>query len=134
YDLVEKRGDNKTIAIVRLEQFYPFPAKLLEQTLEQYSKAKEWFWVQEESLNMGGWSFVEPRLRTLGWQLKYVGRDTSASPATGSRQVHQREQKELVEAAFRSTGPHLVRSTGDGQARPRSGDSVILRAGAAPAR
>jgi 2-oxoglutarate dehydrogenase E1 component len=135
YELLEKRGDNKTIAIVRLEQFYPFPAKVLEQTLQQYSKAKEFFWVQEESLNMGGWFFVEPRLRTLGWPLKYVGRDTSASPATGSRQVHLREQRELVEAAFRSSGPHLVRSTADGQqAKPRSGDSVILRPDAAQLR
>jgi 2-oxoglutarate dehydrogenase E1 component len=83
---------------------------------------------------MGGWSFVEPRLRALGNQLKYVGRDTSASPATGSHLIHLREQRELVEAAFRSAGPHLVRAGGDGQARPRSGDSVILRPGAAPAR
>jgi len=59
---------------------------------------------------MGAWYFVEPRLRAMGFRLKYVGRDASASPATGSRQVHLREQKELVEAALRGQAPHLVRS------------------------
>ena len=49
---------------------------------------------------MGGWSFVEPRLRALGCAVEYVGRDASASPATGSHHVHVREQKELVEAAL----------------------------------
>jgi len=136
YDLLEKRGEqgSKEIAILRLEQFYPFPAQMLERTLARYRKAKEWVWVQEESLNMGGWAFVEPRLRAVGFQLKYVGRDTSASPAAGSRLVHLREQRELVEAAFRSAAPHLVRSATDGQAKPKSGDSVILRPGAAPVR
>jgi 2-oxoglutarate dehydrogenase E1 component len=66
-------------------------------------------WVQEESQNMGGWSFVEPRLRALlGHEVHYVGRDASASPATGSRQVHVREQKELIEDAIRKTGTHVV--------------------------
>jgi 2-oxoglutarate dehydrogenase E1 component len=136
YDLLEKRNEqeSKEVAILRLEQFYPFPAQLVERTLARYRKAKEWVWVQEESLNMGGWSFVEPRFRALGCPLKYVGRDTSASPASGSRLVHLREQRELVEAAFRSPAPHLVRSATDGQAKPKSGDSVILRPGAAQAR
>ena len=61
---------------------------------------REWVWVQEESQNMGGWSFVEPRLRALGFPFEYVGRDASASPATGSHHVHEREQTELVEAAL----------------------------------
>ena len=136
YDLTEKRNEqeSKEIAILRLEQFYPFPAQLVERTLARYRKAKEWVWVQEESLNMGGWAFVEPRFRALGCPLKYVGRDTSASPASGSRQVHLREQRELVEAAFRSPAPHLVRSATDGQAKPKSGDSVIMRPGAAQVR
>jgi 2-oxoglutarate dehydrogenase E1 component len=136
YDLVEKRGEGqgKEIAILRLEQFYPFPAQMLERVLARYRKAKDYVWVQEESLNMGGWAFVEPRLRALGCPLKYVGRDTSASPATGSRLIHLREQRELVEAALGAPAPHLVRSSGDGQAKPKSGDSVILRPGVAQAR
>ena len=56
--------------------------------------------MQEESQNMGGWTFMEPRLRAMGFAVEYVGRDASASPATGSLQVHKREQEELVEAAI----------------------------------
>jgi 2-oxoglutarate dehydrogenase E1 component len=129
YDLVEKRAEQqrKDVAILRVEQLYPFPAATLQKFLERYRKAREFVWVQEESLNMGGWSFVDPRLRGLGIQPEYVGRDSSASPATGSRQVHLREQRELVEAALASPAPHLVRSTPDGKRSPTSGDSVILR-------
>ena len=67
---------------------------------------------------MGGWSFMSPRLRDLmGFDYEYVGRDASASPATGSRQVHLREQKELVEAAIKGEAPHLVRAARDGRGR-----------------
>jgi 2-oxoglutarate dehydrogenase E1 component len=86
--------------------------------LSRYVHAQEWVWVQEESQNMGGWTFVEPRLRALGYPVEYVGRDASASPATGSSKIHVREQKELVEAAIRSAVPHLVRAVRpDGQKR-----------------
>ena len=131
YDLLEKRQSVKIedVAIIRLEQFYPFPLQMLERTLARYRKAKDWVWVQEESLNMGGWTFVEQRLRAMNIPVKYAGRDTSASPATGSRQVHVREQRELVEAAFAGPVPHLVRSVGgDGQPKYKSGDSMALRA------
>jgi 2-oxoglutarate dehydrogenase E1 component len=112
YDLLELRDDQETgeVAIIRVEQFYPFPHQMLERALARYRKAKEWVWVQEESMNMGGWTFMEPRLRVMGYEVKYVGRDASASPATGSRQIHLREQRELVEAAVTGTVPHLVRA------------------------
>lgn len=134
YDLVEQRAKNRVddVAILRIEQFYPFPAQQLERTLSRYRKAKEWVWAQEESLNMGAWTFLDPRLRALGLQVKYVGRDSSASPATGSRLVHLREQKELVDAALTAPAPHLVRALGDSSAKFKSGDSVILQP--APAR
>jgi 2-oxoglutarate dehydrogenase E1 component len=60
---------------------------------------------------------MDPRLRALGYAAEYVGRDASASPATGSRQVHLREQKELVEAAIRLPVPHLVRAAPKGNGR-----------------
>jgi 2-oxoglutarate dehydrogenase E1 component len=61
---------------------------------------------------MGGWTFMAPRLRELtGHDFDYVGRDASASPATGSHHVHEREQAELVEAAIGAPVPHLVTST-----------------------
>jgi 2-oxoglutarate dehydrogenase E1 component len=59
--------------------------------------------VQEESQNMGGWAFAEPRVRAMGFPIQYVGRDASASPATGSHHVHEREQKLLVDGAFAPT-------------------------------
>jgi 2-oxoglutarate dehydrogenase E1 component len=116
YDLLEKTTELKAndIAIVRVEQFYPCPADAIRQTISRYRKLKELVWAQEESLNMGAWGFMEPRLRLQGFEVVYVGRDASASPATGSHSVHKREQKELVEAAFGATGPYLVRSTAIG--------------------
>jgi 2-oxoglutarate dehydrogenase E1 component len=84
----------------------------------RYRKAKDWVWVQEESLNMGAWTFMEPRLRAMEYPVKYVGRDASASPATGSHLVHAREQKELVEAAVVKAVPHLVRAAGSVPSSP----------------
>ena len=107
-------ADDTDAAVVRLEQFYPFPEEQLRRVLVRYRKAREWVWAQEESQNMGGWSFVEPRLRAMGYETVYVGRDASASPATGSRQIHLREQRELIEAAFNAKGQHLVRASGPG--------------------
>src|SRR5439155_20255649 len=100
-----------SVVILRVEQFYPFPSALLERILNRYSRGHaDMVWVQEESHNMGGWSFVEPRLRALGFEIKYVGRDDSASPATGSLEIHKREQRELIRAAFHSKGTHCVSS------------------------
>ncbi len=122
YDLLEQcealasgasggRKSPEPVAIIRLEQLYPFPEEQLLQVLAPYRKAAEWAWVQEESQNMGAWTFIEPRLRELlGRPVAYVGRDASASPATGSLFVHQREQAELLEAALAGPLPHLVRS------------------------
>jgi 2-oxoglutarate dehydrogenase E1 component len=119
YDLSERRTEDekRESALVRVEQFYPFPEELLKRTLGRYRRAETWVWAQEESQNMGGWSFVEPRLRALGYNVEYVGRDASASPATGSYKVHVREQKELVEAALFGPVPHLVRAAPGGRKR-----------------
>jgi 2-oxoglutarate dehydrogenase E1 component len=128
YELLEHRAKQqaKEVALVRVEQFYPFPAELLREILSQYRKAKEWVWVQEESMNMGGWTFIEPRLRALGWPVVYVGRDESASPATGSRRLHLVEQTELVDAALGGPIPHLVRGMVDG--RPKAeGESGLIK-------
>ena len=124
YDLVDRRTQkaNEEVAIVRLEQLYPFPDAELRQIFSRYKVAREWVWVQEESQNMGGWSFAEPRLRALGYSFDYVGRDASASPATGSLKVHKQEQAELVEAALGSPVPHLVGATRNGVATPKVGE------------
>jgi 2-oxoglutarate dehydrogenase complex dehydrogenase (E1) component-like enzyme len=108
YDLVaeNKKQTGSSIAIVRVEQFYPFPKNLLVTELSRFSSAADVRWVQEEPQNMGGWSFVEPRLlRMLGatQTLRYIGRPPSASPATGSHTIHQMEQQRLVREAFVSS-------------------------------
>jgi 2-oxoglutarate dehydrogenase E1 component len=112
YDLIARRaevGSQREVAVVRLEQLYPWPADELKLVLDRYRSAREWVWVQEESQNMGAWTFVAPRLRELlGVEIPYVGRDASASPATGSKAVHDREQAEVVEAAVGAAVPHLV--------------------------
>jgi 2-oxoglutarate dehydrogenase E1 component len=124
WDLVDQRAkENKAVVIVRLEQFYPFPADALLRILNKYPRGHaDVVWVQEESHNMGGWFFVEPRLRQLGFDIKYIGRDDSASPATGSLEIHQREQRELVRAAFNGHAPHLVAAyePSDFDAKPTS--------------
>jgi 2-oxoglutarate dehydrogenase E1 component len=119
YELLERRTQEEggEVALVRVEQFYPLPEEPLRQALARYRKAKEFIWAQEESQNMGAWTFMEPRLRALGYPVEYVGRDASASPATGSRQVHLREQKEVVEAAIRLPAPHVVGPAPNGRER-----------------
>ena len=112
YNLVAQREASKKtkdVAIIRLEQLYPWPADALKAALGRYKAAREWVWCQEESQNMGAWSFVAPRLRELSKQdFQYVGRDASASPATGSHTIHDREQDELVKAAIGAAIPYLV--------------------------
>jgi 2-oxoglutarate dehydrogenase E1 component len=131
YDLVEQREADRAqdVAIVRVEQLYPMNEELLVRALMRYRRATEFVWVQEESQNNGGGWFLEPRLRALGYAVEYVGRDASASPATGSQAVHKREQKEIAEAAIRGTVPHVVRAASCIIPRPRPGAAAD---GAAP--
>jgi 2-oxoglutarate dehydrogenase E1 component len=105
YDLMaeHEKGHNGRVAILRLEQFYPFPQTLLQQWMSVYTKAEEIFWTQEEPQNMGGWNFMRPRLEALAkgrMEVRYVGRSPSASPATGSYTIHQLEQAQLVKEAL----------------------------------
>jgi len=102
YELFQRLQDLKSpdISIIRLEQFYPFPHKQLEEVVAEYSRAKEWYWVQEEPRNMGGWDFVRSRLASLVHKhLKYVGRDEAASPATGFHNLYKRQQAAIIEDA-----------------------------------
>lgn len=109
-DLFAERDRRKTdqVAIIRLEQIYPWPEEQLRGILAKYRRAIEWKWVQEESQNNGAWFFVDPRLRQMGIPIEYVGRDASASPATGSNYIHQHEQALLVEQAFTASGSSAV--------------------------
>jgi 2-oxoglutarate dehydrogenase E1 component len=105
YDLVEereRRGDDRT-AIVRIEQLYPRPTEAAREVLGRYEKARSVRWVQEESRNRGGWSFVHEWLSDLidRPRIEYVGRPASASPASGSHQEHKAQLEEFLEQAFK---------------------------------
>jgi 2-oxoglutarate dehydrogenase E1 component len=104
YALKDERDKRKApVAIVRLEQLYPFPTEQLKEILARYPNAAEVRWVQEEPENMGAWTFIHARMHRLqrdDMKLSHVARYESASPATGSSQVHAQEQEELMEAAF----------------------------------
>ncbi len=104
YDLELARQDARDlkVAVVRLEQFYPFPAERLKEIFASYENATQIFWTQEEPQNMGGWTFVESRLEKIkgDLNLRYVGRIASASPATGSYAIHNLEQEKIVNDAL----------------------------------
>ena len=106
YDFIEarKQSEERVVAVVRLEQLYPFPLQILRDTLAKYPNAKDLVWAQEEPQNMGGWTFIHERLENLLSSCEralYIGRSPSASPATGSYSIHQNEQAALVEAALK---------------------------------
>jgi 2-oxoglutarate dehydrogenase E1 component len=105
YDLLVERERRKTsdVAIVRLEQYYPYPEWHIARVLDGYSKAREICWVQEEPENMGAWPFLRhriPQAMPFGRAIRYVGRPESASPATGSARTHRTEQAAIVAAAL----------------------------------
>lgn len=105
----EKAGIND-IAIIRLEQYYPFPKAELQDVLNRYPVSAEVMWVQEEPENMGAWRFVREHVDSLlnlsRRRLRYVGREESASPAPGSLKLHNSEQKAIIdEAMSASTTP-----------------------------
>jgi len=97
----QKRNDFST-AIVFLEQMYPFPEDELTAELERHSAARDIVWVQEEPSNMGGLSYMLPRLKRMASDrpVHSVKRSASASPATGSAKAHEVEQKTLLALAF----------------------------------
>ncbi|HJN26143.1 MAG TPA: 2-oxoglutarate dehydrogenase E1 component [Rhodospirillales bacterium] len=108
YDLLQARRDAKIddVAIVRVEQLYPWPGTSLYKQLNRYSNA-EVVWTQEEPANMGSWFFVYPRLLSMFDKLDgvnkrpvFIGRNAAASPATGFAKVHKQEQDEIIERSL----------------------------------
>ena len=103
YDLLNYRESEKitNVAIVRVEQLYPLAEDKLRQAVKPFPKTAKLIWCQEESQNMGAWTYMEPRLWALfGREISYAGRNASASPAVGSLAVHKREQQQLIADAF----------------------------------
>jgi 2-oxoglutarate dehydrogenase E1 component len=112
YDLIEAKQKNGAdgLAIVRLEQLYPFPALQLQAIVEKYKNATEYIWAQEEPENMGAWAHVMrmftkyDKLDSI--KLKYIGRAENASPATGFSKSHAEQQQALIDKLVQ---PQLVK-------------------------
>ncbi|HCT4930036.1 TPA: 2-oxoglutarate dehydrogenase E1 component [Morganella morganii] len=105
YDLLEQRRKNNQtdVAIIRIEQLYPFPHEDIHAILAPFSHVKDFVWCQEEPLNQGAWYCCQHNFRDAvpaGASLRYAGRPASASPAVGYTSVHQQQQQELVNDAL----------------------------------
>jgi 2-oxoglutarate dehydrogenase E1 component len=107
YDLLEAREEKGTddVYLLRLEQFYPFPAKAVASELKRFPNA-ELVWCQEEPANMGAWTFVMPYLEWcaqqagIGGRPRYVGRPAAASPATGLLNRHMQQMQAFIGQAL----------------------------------
>lgn len=99
YDLAARKREEKRddVAIVRLEQLYPMPIPQMDKIFKKYKDA-EVVWIQEEPSNMGAWQYINNFV--LDRNFKFIARKSSASPATGFKNVHEAQQKELIDAAF----------------------------------
>jgi 2-oxoglutarate dehydrogenase E1 component len=111
YDLLNKRDElsRNDVALIRVEQLYPFPLQRLNDVLRRYPEDAELYWVQEEPENMGAWNYVEEQMQSIvdKRELRYVGRALAASPAAGAHKVHHDQQEALSEQAF-SANPGAV--------------------------
>ena len=105
YDIVKKREEKKAsdVAVIRVEQLYPFPHTAFAAELKKYPNATELVWCQDEPQNQGAWFFVQHYIHENmfeGQKLGYAGRPASASPAVGYAHLHQEQQKALLDQAF----------------------------------
>jgi 2-oxoglutarate dehydrogenase E1 component len=105
YELIKRRDERKAwdVAILRVEQLYPFPHKAFSTELKRFPNATEIVWCQDEPQNQGAWFFVQHYIHENmleGQRLGYAGRPASASPAVGYAHLHQEQQKALLEQAF----------------------------------
>jgi len=105
FDLLQARRASKLaeVAIVRIEQLYPFPSREYSAVLARYARATDLVWCQEEPQNQGAWFQIRHRLQDLagdGRPVYYAGRPPAAAPATGMMRIHQAEQQQLVQAAL----------------------------------
>src|SRR4051794_19528555 len=101
--MAERNKRNAPVAVIRVEQLYPFPQDRLLEVLDRYPNARELVWLQEEPENMGPWNFVEARtwrIKERGYDLRHVARVESGSPATGSKAIHDQELADLMEGVF----------------------------------
>ncbi|MFP3860220.1 MAG: 2-oxoglutarate dehydrogenase E1 component [Bacteroidales bacterium] len=101
YDLLERKEHfNATdIALIRIEQLYPFPHEQVKKIIEKYSNTISWLWVQEEPENMGAWNYIRDQFESI--DIQPITREPSGSPAVGLYKIHQKEQTEIIGKVFR---------------------------------
>ncbi|MBI3236793.1 MAG: hypothetical protein HYZ48_03715 [Chlamydiales bacterium] len=99
FDLFEERKKRNidSVALIRIEQLYPFPQEKIEKALAKYPGCKNYAWIQEEHQNMGAWEYIHSCFKM---DLKYIGRDKSASVAIGSHKAHIQQLQKLMKEAF----------------------------------
>ncbi len=104
HELMDRRDElNASIAILRIEQLYPWPESEILAALDRYTATTQLWWVQEEPANMGAWNYAHGKLHRIVREradLHHIARHASGSPASGSTKVHDREQRELLDAAL----------------------------------
>jgi 2-oxoglutarate dehydrogenase E1 component len=105
YELLTHRREHNldNVAMIRIEQLYPFPEEALRKVMTTYANVKDIVWCQEEPENQGAWSTIAPCIMTVlnkDQKLRYVGRQAAAAPAVGYHAVHERQQEEIVTKAF----------------------------------
>lgn len=101
YDLLAARKTSD-VALIRVEQLYPFPAEKIKSVVQTYSGVNDYCWAQEEPRNMGAWSYIFPQLNALTPKaVRYIGRAASSSPATGSHARHKAEAAQFIQDAFK---------------------------------
>ncbi|MFM8454642.1 MAG: 2-oxoglutarate dehydrogenase E1 component, partial [Gammaproteobacteria bacterium] len=106
YELLEK-NTSAHIALVRIEQLYPFPDQEIKALLNQYTQGNQWYWCQEEPENQGAWLFIKywfekivDQNKNSGKNLICIARPAAAAPAVGSLQMHLKEQAALIDRAL----------------------------------
>jgi 2-oxoglutarate dehydrogenase E1 component len=146
FDLLKARRKDgiRDVAVVRIEQLYPFPSEEYEAVLNRYPNAREIVWCQEEPQNQGAWYQIRHRLQELlggRRHVLYAGRAPAAAPATGISKIHEAEQNALIDAALHATATEdsarettrLTATTGAPAAMPAPATVATAAAGAAPA-
>ena len=113
YDLAKARADKSIgdVAIIRIEQLYPFPHKAVSAEMKKYPALEEVVWCQDEPQNQGAWFFIQHNIlenMSEGMRMAYAGRPASASPAVGYAHLHQEQQKSLINAAFAKLKGYVV--------------------------
>jgi 2-oxoglutarate dehydrogenase E1 component len=105
YELLETRRSRglEDVAIIRIEQLYPFPQKEFDKVVKRYQNTKMFIWCQEEPQNQGAWDQIKHRFHPITskhQQLYYVGRSSAAAPSVGYRSVHIKQQETLIDEAL----------------------------------